>query len=187
MKMATWFKVRKAAHVAAFFAKAEGGSINVLKLVKLIYLADRLFMQKYDTPMLNDLLVSMPHGPVNSMTLSYIDGLEEDREDWDAFIADRAQHNVGLARQDLRLSDLDELSEADLEVLDEVWTALGKMTPFQLRDHTHAQCPEWENPRGSSNPIPYERVFKYLNKESSADLAERVAASRTLDRIFADA
>ena len=46
------YDVRKAAQVAAFFAIKAGGKINKLRLVKLIYLADRQFMIRYDEPML---------------------------------------------------------------------------------------------------------------------------------------
>src|SRR6478672_1543419 len=34
------YNVRKAAQVTAFFAKKEGGAIEVLKVAKLLYLAD---------------------------------------------------------------------------------------------------------------------------------------------------
>jgi hypothetical protein len=56
------YNVRKAAQVTAFFAKKQGGAIDVLKVAKLLYCS----------------IVSMPHGPVTSMTLNYINGLEED-------------------------------------------------------------------------------------------------------------
>jgi uncharacterized phage-associated protein len=70
------FNRRKAAQVAAFFARAEGGRINVLKLVKLIYLADREFVLRHGEPMLDDRWVSMPHGPVNSGTYDMIQGMQ---------------------------------------------------------------------------------------------------------------
>lgn len=166
--MHTWFNERKAAQVAAYFALRENGQINVLKLVKLIYLADRLFMEKFDATMLNDSLVSMPHGPVNSMTLNHINGLIAS-EDWSAFVAGRAGYNIGVANAELTVEQLDELSRAELRVLDETWAKFGNMTKFQLRDYTHSHCPEWEDPHGSSEPIPYARVFKFLGKTEIAD------------------
>lgn len=179
------FKVRKAAQVIAYFAMAEGGAINVLKLVKLIYLADRAFMLRYDRPILNDRLVSMDHGPVNSITLNYINGCEVDRENWDSFVADRAGHDVALARAEISEDDLDELSEAELVVLRDVWARYRDYSSFRLANHTHKHCPEWEDPRGSSNPIPYERVFKFLDKPNAAELAAEVESERSLDRILA--
>ena len=50
---------------------------------------------------------------------------------------------------------------------------------FELAEWTHSNVPEWEEPHGSSSPIPYERVFKYLGKGQHAlELAERVAAEQ---------
>ena len=158
------FNERKAAQVAAYFALEEGGSINVLKLVKLIYLADRLFMDRYDRPILNDRFVSMDHGPVNSITLNFINGCIAERGDWDKFISDRARHNVALANRRITVDDLDELSEAELRILRQVWKRFGHRTHFQIRNYTHRHCPEWEDPNGSSTPIPYERIFKFLGK-----------------------
>lgn len=91
------YNVRKAAQVTAYFAIREGGSINVLKLAKLLYLADRLCLEKYDLPILFDRFVSMDHGPVTSATLSYIDGMQDDRGNWDAFISGRANYMVAIA------------------------------------------------------------------------------------------
>jgi uncharacterized phage-associated protein len=181
------FNIRKAAQVAAFFAKNSGGSINVLKLVKLMYLADREFMKRFDLPMLWDRLVSMPHGPVNSETYSFIDGQFTDAENWDAFISDRNNHNVGLANPATKDEDLDELSEADFEVLAATWATFGYMEPWQIRNYTHDHCPEWEDPDGSSNPIPYERVLKFLGKARSADTAEMIESQRQLSRVLARA
>ena len=185
MSMKKSFNVRKAAQVAAYFAKAQGGEINVLKLVKLIYLADRKFMQKYDSTILNDRFVSMDHGPVNSVTLDYIDGCQEDRINWEPFITDRAGYFVGLTNPALSFDDLDQLSDAEIEVLAEIWAELGHMDQYQVRDFTHEKCLEWEDPNGSSYPIPYERIFKFLGKQNSTELARRIESEKILDSLMA--
>ena len=179
------FKIRKAAQVAAYFAKAEGGSIDVLKLVKLIYLADRRFLEKHDCSILNDRLVSMPHGPVNSLTYSYVDGFQDRRDDWDSFITDRENHKVELFNPELEIDDLDELSKAEFRVLKEIATKFKNYSGFQLRDYTHRHCPEWEDPHGSSAPIPYERLLKHLGKRRSTEIAETIETERELDRLLA--
>jgi uncharacterized phage-associated protein len=179
MSMGTpWFNVRKAAQVCAFFALKAQGQINVLKLIKLVYLADRRFMEKYDSTMLNDKLVSMPHGPVNSLTLNYVNGMLLD-EEWDRFIADRERHMLAISGPQLAIDDLDELSAAELECLEETWSTFGHFDQFALREYTHQHCPEWEDPHGSSFPIPYARIFKFLGKtESAEELEEKVLSER---------
>lgn len=172
------YNVKKAAQVVAFFAIKEGGKINVLKTAKLVYLADRTYLQEFDSPILYDWLVSMPHGPANSLTLNYMNGYIEDHENWDCFISDRAGYNVGLSNSKLQVTELTELSSAEIDVLTKVWDRFGRMSPFELRDYTHKNCPEWEDPEGSSSPIPYERVLKYLGKD--AEIANAIDEDRFL-------
>ena len=175
------YKVRKAAQTVAFFAIKGGGTINVLKVTKLVYLADREFMEKYDSPILYDRFVSMPHGPVNSLTLDYINGCySEDQASWDQFISGVANYCVGLADENITLEDLDELSEAELEVLEGVWDRFGNMDKYVIRDYTHEHCPEWEDPNGSSAPIPYTRILKFLKKENPEYLAKMIQEERRL-------
>ena len=179
--MRPWYNVRKAAQVTAFFAHKEGGEINVLKAAKLLYLADRNHMKKYDFPILNDEFVSMAHGPVTSSTLDCINGLgPDDCGDWNEYITDRHGHLIALASPSIDISALDELSKAELQTLQETWDEFGKMQKYEIRDWTHNHCREWEDPKGSSNPIPYERVFKFLGKENASALEEAIMQSRDL-------
>ncbi|MDA9435192.1 Panacea domain-containing protein [Bradyrhizobium sp. CCBAU 51627] len=180
-----WYNARKAAQVAAYFAKAQGGKINVLKLVKLIYLSDRLALETFESPILADKFVSMDHGPVNSITLNYVNGLSDDRDEWAEFVDDREGHFIGLADSELKIHDLDELSGAEIKILALVWDRYGKMNQYEVRDFTHKNCPEWEDPNGSSTPIPLERIFKFLGKHDSAELAAKVEAERNIDQLIA--
>jgi uncharacterized phage-associated protein len=169
--MASWFNSRKAAQVAAFFCQKQGDAIYVLKLVKLIYLADREFMAECGFTITNDLHVSMDHGPVNSCTLNLIDGNTE-ADDWSDLISDRAQYQVGLARP-LTEDDTDELSDAEVDALGRVWDRFGHMGRYDIRDWTHKNCPEWENPHGSSTAIPVQRTLQYLGVENPELYAKR--------------
>jgi uncharacterized phage-associated protein len=182
-----WFNPRKAAQVAAYFAMREGGSINVLKLAKLIYLADRKNMETFDFPITGDNLVSMDHGPVNSITLNCINGLETERGEWAQFVTDRDNYYVGVAVADLTVDDLDELSAAELSTLDAVWAQFGGYTKYDLRDWVHQNCPEWEDPGGSSNPIPFSRVFGFLGKTDARELEQQIMVGRAITQAFAEA
>jgi hypothetical protein len=61
------------------------------------------------------------------------------------------------------------------------------MSQFEIRDFTHQNCPEWEDPQGSSEPIPVERIFKFLGKKDSAQLAAQLESHRNMDQIFTSA
>lgn len=175
------YKTRKAAQVTAFFALKQGGAINVLKLAKLLYIGDREHLSRYDLPILFDNFVSMEHGPVTSTTLDYVNGYREDRANWDAFVSDRSGHYVGVASDRLTVDDLDELSDVEIDTLESVWSQFGGMDRFTVRDWTHKHCGEWEDPKGSSTPIPYERVLKFLCKDHAAEIAQEIEAVRGID------
>lgn len=180
--MPTWFNSRKAAQVAAFYCEKEGGKIPVLKLIKLIYLADRESMQKSCYPITNDRFVSMPHGPANSMTLNYVDGNVTSKE-WRELISDKDNWSVGLTRN-LTDDDCDELSDFEVAVLESVWSQYGHLDKWAIRDWTHDNCPEWEDPEGSSNPIPYSRVLKFLGVKDADAIEAEIVAQRHVDAVF---
>jgi uncharacterized phage-associated protein len=179
-----WFNPTKAAQVAAFFVGKQGQEIEVLKLIKLIYLADRQNMDTFGHPILNDRLVSMPHGPVNSLTLNYVNGNVQDIGEWENYITPRLNYSVGTTR-DFTREQLDELSDAELEVLEKTWLKFGHFTKWQLRDWTHENCPEWEDPQGSASEIPHERVFKFLGKAHAEELAGAIYEERHIEEVFA--
>ena len=163
--------------------------LAVLKAMKLVYLSDRESLFKWGFPILDELRVSMPHGPVNSSTYSYISGtVDPTKFGWSDFLSDRANHNVGMASKDMSRDALDELSPADLECLDAVWSKFGHMTQWQIRDWTHIKknVPEWEDPNGSSTPIPVERILMALGKSDAVEQSEIVDDFSNIDAIFAD-
>ena len=190
--MSGMFNERKAAQAAACLLYKAGGSLPVLKLMKLMYLAERQSLKKYGDTITGDAFVSMPQGPVLSMTLNYMNGdRPKDSCDWPAWIADRANYEVALKDASLIRSideDLLALSEADIECLLEVWAEFGHWDTFRLRDYTHSgACPEWEDPNGSSRPIPHGRIFKALgmSAEQVQALTQRLHEQRYIEKAFA--
>lgn len=173
---------RKAAQTIAFFALKEGGSINVLKVVKLVYLADRESLRQRGHPIQYEARFSMPHGPVNSSTLNYLNGSYRDDGGWSNFLSDRANHEVGLANQSIALKDLDELSNREISVLESVWSEFGHMDRFDLAEWTHDYIPEWEDPNGSSLRIPLDRMMAAVGLERPV---ERARELESLDRASA--
>lgn len=190
MKAPLFDEVRTA-QAAAFLLFRAGGKLPLIKLVKLLYLAERRSLQKYGEPMTGDKLVSMPHGPVLSMTYDLINGALPSAEGgWESWVSDRASHIVAL-RDPGRIrapeTDLLRLSETDLEVLDEVWNEYGHWDRWALVRHMHSgACPEWEDPEGSSRPIPYEVLFRRLgySAEESTALVERLSEQGRLNQAF---
>lgn len=180
------YDIAKAAQATAYFAKLAGGRINVLKLSKLLYLAEREFIARHDEPMFFDRLVSMPDGPVVSVTLNFINGNVED-EVWQRFVAPREGFDIACAG-DLTYEDFEDLSVADLEIINDLWQRFGAMDKYKLRDWTHvaANIPEWENPAGSSIPIPHAKLFALLGKPDPQGLMKQMHGRQRLAQELAD-
>jgi uncharacterized phage-associated protein len=181
------YDIGKAAQAAAFFALKSGGSINVLKLSKLLYLAEREFMARYDTPMFYDDLFSLPDGPVVSVTLNLINGNSE-HDLWARFVSKRQGYDIAAA-EGVTEESFDHLSRADKEVLSDLWNRFGGYDKYALRDWTHEwrNVPEWVDPKGSSQPIKHEDVFRYLGKPESLALAHEVENYRRMQEYLAAA
>jgi uncharacterized phage-associated protein len=180
---------QKAAQAAAFLLHRAGGALPLIKLMKLLYLAERLSFQRYGEPLTGDHLVSMDHGPVLSQTLNHMNGSEESNEEgWEKWMADRAEHMIALRDSSMIRSpeqDLLALSDSDLEVLRDVWTEFGHMAKWDLRDYTH-QLPEWEDPHGSSKPIPPERLLAAVgfSEDVAGRLLQQLMTHKNLSRVF---
>jgi uncharacterized phage-associated protein len=177
-----WFSTRRAAQVVAFFALRAGGQINVLKCTKLVYLADRLSMAERDYPITGDNFVSMDLGPVNTFTYSLMKGEASpgEKRDWAQFMGKRAGHVLPLASETISIGDLDELSRADIALLEKTWKQYKDVDRFDLAEFTHHFCPEWRDPHGSSIPIDFATVFQRLSKSDPIELAEEIQAARAL-------
>lgn len=183
------YNEKKAAQIAAFFIFKEGGTIGILKLMKLMYLAERKSFQTLGEPMTGDKLVSMNHGPVLSITLDHVNNfIDSGINGWESWISDRENHLVGLNRQinGEFTQSLDQLSDIELDILVDTWTSYGKFTGSQLRNITHEVCTEWEHPDNSSLPIPYSRILKCVGHdiETAKELAQRIDEQKKIDEMF---
>lgn len=174
------FSEEKVAQMAAYLLLKRGGRMAYLKLMKLLYLANRQSMIRHGRMMGEDKLYSMPHGPVMSTTLDLIRGRADiDGEYWYRLIS-TDNHEVFL-RADPREMDadevFDELSRADIRILDEIYAQYGHMNRYELRDMTHLRdvCPEWHDPRGSRTPIDVREIF--LNEGKTPEEAESIFRS----------
>jgi uncharacterized phage-associated protein len=182
------YEPRKAAQLIAYLIlRADGQPLNVVKAVKLVYLVDRESLRQFGFPVLDEKRVSMRHGPVNSSTYGHINGeYDLDACGWSDFLEDREHHQIALARPDLALEDLDELSDADIACADAVWGRFGHMHHWQLRDWTHdpRNVPEWEDPNGGSAEIPLQRILHAVGVQNADDFLNVGKSFHAIDRVF---
>jgi len=149
------FKENKATEAAAYFLKLQGSKMPHLKLMKLLYLAERAALLKLGHPITFDSCVSMPFGPVLSMTLNLIHGDVELSGYWNKAITPPTNHEVEL------LDDPgdDNLSEAEIEIINCVFKEHGTKDQWELKEFTHT-LEEWQDPKGSAIKIEYKEILK---------------------------
>ncbi len=172
-----YFNDRRAGQVVAYFAlKNDNKCINYMKVVKLVYLADRESIARFGAPILDDdVRYSMPHGPVNSYTKDFLSGdVETEGTEWATYVSDKENHELSAICDEN--DEFDELSPADKVCLDAVWDKFGHMSGWQLRNWTHdsKNIPEWEDPNGGATLIPLERIMRICAVENSSSQAEEL-------------
>lgn len=178
------FNFAKTLQASAVLLRRDGKRMSRLRLLKLLYIADRELLAVKGRTITGDRVVAMKYGPVLSQTYDLIKGVEARASEWDEFI-----HSEGHAIELRRDPGLDDLSKAEITKLHEVADRYRDVDDDDLSMLTH-EFPEWQNHPVSSGaePIPWEEVLAALNKEDILEIvASNVATSRSLDELFGNA
>ena len=120
--------------------------MNKLKLVKLIWAADRYHLRKYGRTVTDSEYFALPHGPVSSLTLDVIDNDEVALYAEDiSFISEHITQWESDKNQIVLYNETEDdyLSETDKEALKFAWDTFGDKDPFELADNITHQYPEW--------------------------------------------
>lgn len=135
-------KTLKTINSILFFTEKAGGSITRLKVMKLLWLADRIHLNIYGRLILKDYYCALPHGPIPSMALT---------------ISNETQPGYFKVNDNNIKSDgkfnADFFSKSDIKVMNSVWEKFGNYSPSNLRNYSH-KFPEWK------------RYEEFLNDES---------------------
>ncbi len=133
-------------------------------------------------------MLAMKHGPVLSETYDLFK-FGSQYASWDAWI--RGEANFELSFKKMKDVDpehplelFDELSRAETQILDAVFSKYGNLTRWEIRDLTHTKecCPEWNDPDGSALPINLRSILLNHGKtEKEAD--EIIRHVREIDSV----
>ncbi len=174
--------------MAAFFADREGGEIDALKLMKLLYLADRESMRRACYVISNDDMFSLPNGPILRKAAELMQDQADVSEQavWNRWFAARTPGSSNLKLcTTVSENKLNYFSEMNREILQIVWDKFGHMTGRQLSDYTHDHCNEWKNPpNGAPQIIEEIDVLRAVgfNEEHAHNLAEEIKIGKALCR-----
>jgi len=147
------FSERKAAQAAAqLLLMHKGHSMELYRLLKLLYLADRKSLVDTGHTITGDKMVSMRAGPLPS---NIYDAIKDSATPgssprvWSDYVGRGKGHLVFL---NVDKPEADELSPYEIGVLAEIHSKHGDYGFSEFRDFTH-EFPEWHDPGNSSSPI----------------------------------
>jgi uncharacterized phage-associated protein len=168
---------------AVLLERSPGHSMSYMRLLKLLYLADRRMLDRAGYPITFDRAVSMKNGPVLTETYDLIKGQRVGSDRWSEFISTEGYQSVLIAKP-----GRSELSRLSIAILQEVQEEVADMDDWALVDHLHAILPEWRpQPNNSSEPISLEDILRALKIEpdDAAEITNQVAAARLRHSAFA--
>ena len=187
--MTTWdddvtvpkFKERKTTQVAALLAQNCGEEIDLYKLVKLIYLIDRKALKRWGRSVTFDRPYNFPFGPTPSATYDMVRHPSKGRYWSSSFAA--PQHNViRLISPD---TGVDELSQAEIDLVQEVFREFGHKSFGELRSYVHA-LPEFRDPGESSEPIGWDTLLRAVGwkGEDLEEIKRELEASAKFEKLI---
>lgn len=138
---------------ALYYLLKKLNKADKIKLVKLIYLADKYHLIRYGRTITNDDYYAMEHGPVGTTVKDVLSfdsfNIPSKTFKYLAALIIKEDENHFSANPEAKTT-FDMLSDTDREALDFVVEKFGRMGQWKLRDYTH-KYPEW---------YQYEDLFK---------------------------
>ena len=144
------FNEAKATEAAAFLLKLRGGRMKYIKLLKLLYLADRKSLLERGRTITSDRYVSMDDGPVLSITYNLIQGdYRNTQHIWSNTIIPAEDFDVRLKDPDADV-EVGRLSRSEIETLNSVFDQYGHWNRLETHRFGNAQAarmarPEWKH------------------------------------------
>ena len=160
LNMSFRFDITKATEVACDLIRREGGVMNIMKMIKLVYALDRLSIQRRGIPVVGGTYFSLPNGPITSELLDLINSGSlwgEDDCRWEQFISDRQNHEIGLRSDEI---GTEHLAPSELKLIDEIYAEHGNKDQWQLREWSHERCEEWTPMARGRDRIPLAKMAR---------------------------
>jgi uncharacterized phage-associated protein len=152
------FDINKSLAAVGYICSRNKGKADILKLLKILYVADRTALIDWKRTITGDRFVSMDNGPVVSVVYDLIKGNARPQlqQVWSEYIDERNGNTIALKK----VPDIGYLSDREIKLLGAVFEKISPMSSSQLIDWLH-KLPEWENPNGSSKKIDPRKILKF--------------------------
>ncbi len=177
--------VAKAIQAVGVLLRREGKRSSRLRLLKLLYIADRLSLEKTGCQILGSRIVAMKHGPLHSEVLDLINGEHVHTPQWSHYF-----QNVG---RDVVLAaepKIGRLSRYEIELLNQVVDSHANCSDWDIAEETHSFA-EWQKVysdpnENTSRPIPIELLIDGAGRGADkAAILQDMKDSEVFDSVFA--
>ena len=174
------FNFERALQASAYLLRLDGKRMGYLRLLKLLYIADREWLAETGESITGDRAYAMKYGPVLSSLYDLVKGSGSRAGEWDDYI-----HTEGYAVELVSDPGRGELSKGIVHKLAEVTKRYAELDDWELSERTH-EFREWSDHfRGETSPIPWRDILAAQGKPEMIAVVERDEAARqTLDEIF---
>ena len=177
------FHFDRSLQAAAYLLQREDGGMEYLRLLKLLYIAERELLAHQATPLTGDVFKAMPYGPVLDTVYDLIKGKHGRSAEWQRSIQTK-HYKVQWVGD----PGTDELSPCVIAKLDEVSQRYQDVDHWMLVNETH-QFAEWRKhfPGRGAAIIPLEDLLWAMNAEEGTleAIREEQAVGGQLDQILA--
>jgi uncharacterized phage-associated protein len=157
-----------------------------LRLIKLLYIADRESLQETGRPITGDRAVAMKNGPVLSRTHDLINGSDYAAPEWERFFRNADKWDLELIAE----PGVGQLSKYEIEKLQQVANRFEDSDDWEVAEHTHTFA-EWlkNRPDGDGQRgIPLDDLLEAVGlAEHKQDLLADAEAEAAFDRMLASA
>jgi len=163
------FNFDKALQASAVLLSLDGDRMERIRLLKLLYIADRELLAETGRTITGDRAVAMKHGPVLSQVYDLMKGVASRAGEWNLYV-----HSVNHAVELKKDPGRGELSRGELEKLAEVTDRFRDVDDWSLAETTH-DFPEWSRHfiDGTSTSIPWRDVLAAQGKQNLVEIIEQ--------------
>lgn len=183
--MSSHLNIKKAIQVVSTILHVHGNKeMSYLRLLKLMYIADRESIGETGQPITGDRVVAMEYGPVLSGVYSLIKkGDTTGWPVWSEYIRTR-----GYRIEQIKKIGNEKLSRYEIGKLRELTERYEDKTEWELVKITH-EFPEWKqnDPGKSSKPIPLTHILAALGRSADESaIVQEAFDQQAFDRLFAE-
>jgi len=157
------FNHKKAVQCLNYFASANGGIINKMKAIKLIWLSDRSHIRRYGRPIIMDQYFALPFGPIPSNTKDLAEVNVFSSEDEVMYRNKYINVIDKFTFQSINKVDEGVFSQTDLSILESIYAEFGILSEYDLSELSHLY-PEWKkHEAGLKNKTASRFQMNYLD------------------------